>query len=121
MEKVAVIGASPKKDRYSNKALRMLSEYHHNPIPIAPAYKEIEGLKVYPHLSDVPEKIDTVTLYLGPGRQTDALVKQIIDAAPKRVIFNPETENKKAAEQLKAAGIDVVEACTLVLLRTRQY
>ncbi|MBT3806573.1 MAG: CoA-binding protein, partial [Desulfobacula sp.] len=47
MENVAVIGASPKQERYSNKAIRLLAEYHHNPIPIAPKHEEIEGRKVY--------------------------------------------------------------------------
>lgn len=121
MENVAVIGASPKEDRYSNKAIRMLAEHDHNPIPVAPKHETIEGRKVYHNLSDVPETLDTVTLYLGPKRQTDDILEQIIKAAPKRVIFNPDTENKEAAEKLKNAGIDVVKACTLVLLKTNQY
>ncbi len=121
MENVAVIGASPKQDRYSNKAIRMLAEYNHNPIPVAPKHETIEDRKVYHQLSEIPEKIDTVTLYLGPARQSEPIIQEIISVAPKRVIFNPDTENKEAAEQLKAAGIEVVEACTLVLLRTNQY
>lgn len=120
MENVAVIGASPKEDRYSNKAMRMLAEYHHNPIPVAPGYDEIEGKKVYQKLEEIPEKIDTVTLYLGPARQ-EAIIKDIIRLHPNRVIFNPDTENKKAAKELENAGINVVEACTLVLLRTNQF
>ncbi len=64
---------------------------------------------------------ETITLYLGPARQTEQVVQDIIKAAPKRVIFNPDTENKTTAEQLKKAGIEVVEACTLVLLKTNQY
>lgn len=120
MENVAVIGASPKEDRYSNKAMRLLAEYHHNPIPVAPNYSEIEGRKVYSSIEDIPEKIDTVTLYLDPARQ-DAIIQDIIKLAPKRVIFNPNTENRAAYGQLKQAGIKVVEACTLVLLKTNQY
>lgn len=121
MENVAVIGASPNEERYSNKAIKMLAEYNHNPIPVAPKHETIEGRKVFHSLGDVPEKLDTVTLYLGPKRQTEDIVEQIIHAAPKRVIFNPDTENKAVEDRLKAAGIDVVEACTLVLLRTNQY
>lgn len=121
MENVAVIGASPKEDRYSNKAIRLLAEYGHTPIPVAPKHETIEGRKVYHHLEDVPENLDTVTLYLGPKRQSDDIVRQIISASPKRVIFNPDTENKQTADRLKAAGIEVVEACTLVMLKTNQY
>ncbi|RLC01230.1 MAG: CoA-binding protein [Deltaproteobacteria bacterium] len=120
MENVAVIGASPKQDRYSNKAIRLLAEYNHTPIPVAPKHKEIEGQKTYQTLEDIPEKIDTVTLYVGPARQ-ESIIKDIVKLAPKRVIFNPDTENKPAYKQLKQAGIEVVEACTLVLLKTNQY
>jgi len=120
MENVAVIGASPKQDRYSNKAIRLLSEYNHNPIPVAPKYEEIEGKKNYQSLEKIPEKIHTVTMYVGPSRQ-EPIINDIIKLAPNRVIFNPGTENKVAYEQLKKANIDVVEACTLVLLKTNQY
>ena len=120
MENVAVIGASPKPDRYSNKAIRLLSEYNHNPVPIAPKHEQIEGEKVYRSLKDIPEKIDTVTLYLGQARQ-DPIISDIIELAPKRVIFNPGTENKAVYKQLKEADIEVVEACTLVLLKTNRY
>ncbi len=121
MEHVAVIGASPKEDRYSNKAMRMLAEYKHHPIPVASGYDQIEGEKVYENILDIPDKLDTVTLYLGPKRQTDKVIDQLIAAAPKRVIFNPGTENPASAERLKKAGINVVEACTMVLLKTNQY
>lgn len=120
MEKVAVIGASPREDRYSNKAMRMLKEYNHTPVPVAPRYEEIEGEAVYQRLEDIPEKIDTVTMYIGPKRQ-DVFIDDIIKLAPRRVIFNPGTENREAEEKLKGAGIEVQEACTLVLLRTNQY
>lgn len=120
MENVAVIGASPKPDRYSNKAIRLLAQYHHNPIPVAPKHEEIEGRKVYRALKDIPETVDTVTLYVSPKRQ-DAIISDIIKLAPRRVIFNPDTENKAVYSQLKTAGIETVEACTLVLLKTNQY
>ncbi len=120
MENVAVIGASPKQERYSNKAIRLLDEYQHTPIPVAPKLETIEGKKVYQSLADIPEKIDTVTIYVGPARQ-DAIIKDIIKLAPRRVIFNPNTENKSVYNQLETAGIKVLEACTLVLLKTNQY
>ena len=121
METVVVLGASPKEDRYSNKAMKMLADHDHTPIPVAPGHAEIEGRKAYAKLADVPDKIDTVTLYMGPKRQDEALIEQVIQAAPRRVIFNPGTENNSAQERLEKAGIQVVEACTLVLLSTNQY
>lgn len=120
METVAVVGASPNPDRYANKAMRMLAEYRHSPVPVAPVHEIIEGRTVYPSLPDIKEKIDTVTLYLGPARQ-DRVIDEIIHLAPKRVIFNPGAENPDVYDRLKSAGIKVTEACTLVLLRTGQF
>ncbi len=120
MERVAVIGASPLADRYSNKAMNMLAKYGHTPVPVAFRHDTIEGEKVYSHLSDIPGQIDTVTIYVGVPRQTE-IIDQIIALKPKRVIFNPNTENPAVYDRLRSAGIQVQEACTLVLLSTRQY
>lgn len=66
------------------------------------------------------EKFDTITLYLNPGHQ-EAFYEQIVALKPKRVIFNPGTENPAFENTLKQQGIEPVEACTLVMLRTGQY
>lgn len=120
MKNVVVVGASNNEERYSNKAMRMLAEYDHNPIPVAPAVKEILGHKAYGHVSEVSEKVDTVTMYVGPARQAD-LLDEIVNLKPGRIIFNPGTENPEAYESLRKAGIEVIEACTLVMLRTNQF
>ena len=120
MENVVVIGASNNEERYSYKAMKMLAEYGHNPIPVAPAKENILDRKVYSRASDVTEKVDTVTMYVGPARQGN-LIDGIIALHPKRVIFNPGSENPDEYPRFKAAGIDVVEACTLVMLRTNQF
>ena len=60
MENVIVIGASANEERYSNKAMKMLAEHGHNPIPVAPAVETILGRKVYAKATDAPGKIDTV-------------------------------------------------------------
>ena len=120
MENVIVVGASTNEERYSNKAMKMLAEYGHNPIPVAPKEETILGRKVFSKISDVTGKIDTVTLYVGPQRQL-GLFEQIIALRPRRVIFNPGTENPSEYEQLRAADIEPIEACTLVMLRTNQF
>jgi len=117
---VAVIGASAKEERYSNKAMKMLAEYGHTAVPIATVGDTILGQKTYAHLADVPGAINTVTMYVGPARQ-QGLFEQIIAAHPRRVIFNPGSENANEYERLKTAGIEAIEACTLVLLRTGQF
>lgn len=121
MENVAIIGASPKSERYSNKAQKMLSEYGHTPMPISPIHKEIEGVKAYKTIAEISEKVDTVTMYVGPQHQYPELIDDIVQAAPKRVIFNPGAENQSAYDRLREQGIEVVEACTLVMLRTNQF
>jgi uncharacterized protein len=114
-EVVAVIGASPKPDRYAFRAMQLLAEHGHRAIPINPAFDEILGEKCYRSIVDVPDKIDTVTLYLSEAR-SDPLIDEIIEAKPRRIIMNPGAENDALAEKARARGIEVVEDCTLVML-----
>lgn len=119
--KVAVLGASPKTDRYSNKAVRLLAENGHEPIPVNPGYDQIEGLSTVRDLSElIPGSVDTLTMYVGPDRSAD-MADTILQLKPRRIIFNPGAENRELAERLRGEGLDVVEACTLVLLNTGQF
>ena len=120
VETVAILGASPKPDRYAYQALQLLHEYGHRTLPINPAFDEIQGEKCYPKISDAPRPIDTVTLYLGEGR-SNPLIDEIIGARPRRIIMNPGAENRALAAKAAEAGIEVVEGCTLVMLRTGQF
>jgi uncharacterized protein len=119
-ETVAILGASPKPDRYAYRAFQMLREYGHRPLPINPAFPDILGEKCYPRISEAPGPIDTVTLYLGQAR-SEPLIDEIIEARPRRIIMNPGAENFVLAEKAGDAGIEVVEGCTLVMLRTGQF
>jgi predicted CoA-binding protein len=119
-ENVVVLGASPNEDRYANKAMKMLLEYGHRPIPVNPGFDEILGLRCYKSITDVPGPVDTVTLYLGEAR-SEPLIADILAAKPRRIIFNPGAENEQLAEEARANGIEALEACTLVMLRTGQY
>ena len=71
MKTAAIVGASPLKDRHSNKAMIMLNEYGPPPAPIAfkLKHKTIKGESVYQGLLDIPTPIDTVTMYVGVSRQ----------------------------------------------------
>jgi predicted CoA-binding protein len=119
-ENIVVLGASPKPERYSYKAVNMLTENGYNVIPVHPAVQEINGIKVTPHLEDIKEEIHTVTLYVN-GSMVETMTDKILALKPKRVIFNPGTESSTASETFKKSGIEVLEACTLVLLRTKQF
>lgn len=122
-EVVAVLGASTDSSRYSYKAMKMLEEYGHNPVPVHPREKEVLGKKVFKsigELADSGQKVDTVTLYVNPAI-SDKSEQDLIRLSPKRVIFNPGAENPKLAKALLDKGIDVENACTLVMLRTDQF
>jgi predicted CoA-binding protein len=119
-ETVAILGASPKPDRYAYQALQLLREHGHRTVPINPAFEEILGERCYPRIADAPGPIDTVTLYLGETR-SNPLIDEIIGAKPRRIIMNPGAENSALATKAEEAGIEVVEGCTLVMLRAGQF
>ena len=114
-ERVVVMGASPKPNRYSFKAIQMLQHHGHQPVPVNPAYDEVLGLKCYRRIGDVPPPIDTVTVYLGQAR-SNSLIDEIMGAGPRRIILNPGAENQQLAEAAAKKGVEVVEGCTLVML-----
>jgi len=120
MSRVAVVGASAKPERYSNRALRMLQSAGHGPIPVSRLGQDILGLKGFPTVSAIPDPVDTVTMYLSPEKQ-GPVIQGILARKPRRVIFNPGAENPEAYAALSRHGIEVVEACTLVLLSTGQF
>ncbi len=120
-----VLGASPKAGRYSNMAVQRLKDAGHSVIPVNPAYDAVEGLKSVETVCDAveaagPEGLDTLTLYLAP-HHLEPLADDILQARPRRVIFNPGTESSMVQKALDKAGIPWMEACTLVLLSTGQY
>ncbi len=117
---VAVLGASPKKERYSNKAIQMLRSHGHRVIPVNPGHKKIDGLPVVGRLTDIPQPVDTVTVYVGPDH-IGPLIPDIVKLKPARVILNPGAESDELVKALNRAKIPHLEACTLVLLSTGQF
>lgn len=117
---VAILGASAKPERFAYKAFRMLKDYGHTPIPVTPSVASIEGDRTFSSLTEVDQPVDTLTMYVSPDISS-GLQKEILDLKPKRVIFNPGSENPELERSLEEADIHVVEACTLVLLRTNQF
>jgi predicted CoA-binding protein len=113
---VVVLGASTKPDRYACRAMKLLRDYGHRAVPVNPACDEILSEKCYPSVGNVPDKIDTVTVYLRKAR-SDPLIDEIVNVAPRRIIMNPGAENSDLAMKARERGIEVVEDCTLVMLR----
>tara|TARA_R110002124_G_scaffold260704_1_gene426614 strand:+ start:637 stop:1002 length:366 start_codon:yes stop_codon:yes gene_type:complete len=118
-KKTLVLGASTKPDRYAFKAITMLVDKGHSVLAIGQNSGEVAGVKI--QTKAIPLKnIDTITLYLNPARQRD-YYNYIIEAKPKRVVFNPGTENPEFYQLLELNDIKSEVACTLVLLSTNQY
>ncbi|MFV8366721.1 CoA-binding protein [Flavobacterium sp. XS1P27] len=118
-KKTLVLGATTKPERYAFKAVNMLVEKGHSVLALGQNAGEVAGVKI--QTKAIPLKnIDTVTLYLNPTRQRD-YYNYIVEAKPKRVIFNPGTENPEFYQLLKLNDIKVEVACTLVLLATNQF
>jgi hypothetical protein len=109
-----VIGGSLNPDRYSNKAIKKLQEYGHNVFAIGLRKGKINGTNLETGLPAY-EDIHTVSLYLNAARQGDYF-DYLLKLKPKRVIFNPGTENKSLAETLRVNNIEVIEHCNLVML-----
>ncbi len=120
MKAVAIIGASERENRYANKAQRWLMERGFPVVPISPSGKTVLGAEGFSSLEDYPGRVDTVTLYIGSAR-VESVVEAVLRKAPRRVIFNPGTENAAAKRRFEEEGIETLEACTLVMLRTGQF
>ena len=119
MKKTVVIGASLNPQRYSFLAINRLRLHGHEVIAIGLKEGEVAGVKIrtdQPQLNDV----DTVTMYVGEKNQAP-LYDYILSLNPKRVIFNPGSENDHFEKMLQENHIETEEACTLTLLATDQY
>jgi len=116
-----IVGATDNPERYAYRAAELLQAKE---IPLVPIgikkgmvlREEILDLRLKPVLAG----IHTITLYLGPQNQSE-WIDYLIGLGPKRIIFNPGTENPLFFQKVKAAGIEALEACTLVMLTTGQF
>jgi predicted CoA-binding protein len=119
MKKTLILGASPDPSRFAFKAAKMLTDYGHEIVLVGIKNGEVAGQKILkgqPSVSDV----DTVTLYVGPQNQTDHY-NYIISLKPKRIIFNPGTENDELISMAEKNNIEPVIGCTLVMLSAGSY
>jgi predicted CoA-binding protein len=119
VKRTLVIGASENPDRYSAKAIKSLVSHNHNVVAIGLRIGEVAGVSFSAEKKKFLN-IDTVTLYIGPKNQPE-YYDYIVGLKPRRVIFNPGTENDEFIEKLKSFDIYPEVACTLVLLATGQY
>ncbi len=119
MSKVIVLGASTNPERTSYTAVQRLKASGHDVFPIGISKGQVHGIEMLNEPLLI-EDTDTVTLYLNPDRQK-AYYDYILSLKPKRIIFNPDTENPELAQLAHENDIQVEVACTLVLLATNSY
>jgi uncharacterized protein len=119
-KRVAVLGASAKADKYSYKAVEMLLQYGYEPLPVHPSGREVCGVSTAKSLKDLTGSVDTLSMYVGPDTSAK-LTTEILELKPRRIIMNPGAENPQLKEAAEKKGIEVIEGCTLVMLRTGNF
>lgn len=119
-KRTLVIGASENSERYSYKAIHSLLQHGHEVLAIGARAGSTAGISWGNELKAWDIAIDTVTLYVGPQNQA-VYYDYILTLQPKRVIFNPGTENPEWMDMLQKNNIEVLPACTLVLLSIGAY
>jgi uncharacterized protein len=119
MKKTVVIGASPNPERYAYLAVQRLRRMGHEVVAVGLRPGRVGDVELQTDRPAVPE-VDTVTLYVGPQNQP-AWRDYILGLRPRRIIFNPGTENDELERAARAQGIKTEEACTLVMLASGTY
>jgi uncharacterized protein len=116
-----VVGATDNPERYAYLAAESLQAKGHPFVPIGIKKGSVLGINIF-DLRQKPalEGIHTITLYLGPANQTE-WIDYLLSLQPKRIVFNPGTENSDFFLTAKKQGIEVLNACTLVMLTTGQF
>ncbi len=113
MKTVAVVGASPDRRKFGNKALRAFREAGYHVIPINPHHTEVEGLRAYASVLDYPEPIDMATVYVPPAigmRVLDSLVEKGIS----EVWLNPGAESEDLVARAQTLGLRPIQACSII-------
>ena len=118
-KKTLVLGASDNPSRYSYLAIQRLRRYDHPVVAIGRKHTQVGDVPVTKEKPNF-ENIDTITFYLNPLHQRE-YYDYILSLKPKRLIFNPGAENDELEKIAKQNNIQILEACTLVLLSTGQY
>jgi uncharacterized protein len=119
IKKTLILGATTSNDKYAYKAAEKLVQVGHSIVPVGIRQGEVFG-KFIVNSKELQSEIDTITLYLSPVNQRE-WYDYIVNTKPRRVVFNPGTENPELKSLIESKSILAEEACTLVLLATNQY
>ena len=110
--RIAVIGATHKRERYANKAIRAYRDAGFTVYPVHPREEEVEGIKVFKKVSDLPEEVETASLYIPPAAGMQ-IIEQIAQKGIKKVYFNPGTESDDLVAKAKQLGITPFLTCSI--------
>lgn len=119
MKKTMVLGATPNPSRYAFRAVNRLQSAGHEVVPVGIKKGEVGGIEILNGRPEV-EGIDTITLYIGPKHQPE-WYDYIFELKPKRIIFNPGTENVELVKLAQSKNVETEIACTLVMLSIGNY
>ena len=117
--KTVVLGATDNPSRYAYLALHKLLRYGHEVVPVSLKKGEVAGMPILSK-DDAVGEVDTVTLYVGTNNLS-YWYDYIINLKPRRIIFNPGTENQELENLAREKGIQTVHNCTLVMLSVGSY
>jgi predicted CoA-binding protein len=112
-QSVAVIGASSDRSKFSNKAIRAYVRQGWDVYPVNPKGGEVEGLKVYTSLDEIPVKLDRVTVYV-PPHVGITLLSAIARSQPSELWVNPGAESDELIEEARKLGLDPIVACSIL-------
>ena len=113
MKTVAVIGASSNRDKWGNKAVRAFAQQGYSVYPVNPNETEVEGFKAYPNISAVPDRPDTITVYIPPQRLINIL-PDIAGRGCDELFLNPGTESEEVLIECKRLGLNAIQACSII-------
>jgi predicted CoA-binding protein len=112
-KKVAVIGASNNRDKFSNKAVRAYLKQGYSVFPVNPKEDSIEGLPAFASILDIPEELDRITVYL-PPKLILSVLSDIAEKGAAQLFLNPGTEDEEVIAKAKSLGLEPILACSIL-------
>ncbi len=115
---IAIVGASTDRSKYGNKAVRAFKQGGWTVYPVNPSADEVEGMRSYASIADVPEPVYRVSMYVPPkvGR---LMLADIAKKSPQEFFLNPGTEDEELLKEARALGLDPIQACSIVNIGLR--
>jgi hypothetical protein len=115
MKSIAIIGASNKRDRFANKAVRAFRDAAYTVYPVHPQEKTVEGLPVYKTVLDIPGPVDIASLYIPPAAGM-RVIEQIAKKGIKQVYVNPGADSKELLAKADQLGVETLNVCSIVAI-----